>query len=233
MRLFDAGEFHVGFGIVVPSDEETTEFSVQGVTRNGRAPFRHSLAATLYADSLCGSAPFSPELEDAFVSALAELIDLRAELASSDRGSTDVARSAEAQKPIGEDRLAGYPPRTTAGTIRPSDEYSWRPENCDWPSGGHGVQTSGHHRIERLSPVAIRVVHHDVDHYRQEPAEHLRPIADLVAIYAAIPGGTAMDQLVAQHIEPIEQGRQDLRGLAAMARAMTFLLEARRDSQSA
>src|SRR5271157_6269485 len=27
MRLFDAGEFHVGFGIVVPSDEETTEFS--------------------------------------------------------------------------------------------------------------------------------------------------------------------------------------------------------------
>ena len=79
MRLFDAGEFHVGFGIVVPSDEETTEFSVQGVTRNGRAPFRHSLAATLYADSLCGSAPFSPELEDAFVSALAELIDLRAD----------------------------------------------------------------------------------------------------------------------------------------------------------
>jgi hypothetical protein len=27
MRLFDGGEFHVGFGIVVPSDEETTEFS--------------------------------------------------------------------------------------------------------------------------------------------------------------------------------------------------------------
>jgi len=79
MRLFDAGEFHVGFGIVVPSDEETTEFSVQGVTRNGRVPFRHSLAVTLYGDSLCGSTPLSAELEDAFTSALAGLIDLRAD----------------------------------------------------------------------------------------------------------------------------------------------------------
>ena len=31
MRVFDAGEFHVGFGIVVPSDDETTEFSVEGI----------------------------------------------------------------------------------------------------------------------------------------------------------------------------------------------------------
>ena len=80
MRLFDAGEFHVGFGIVVPSDEETTEFSIQGMTRNGRVPFRHSLAATLYGDSLYGSTPLSPELEDAFTSSLEGLIDLRADL---------------------------------------------------------------------------------------------------------------------------------------------------------
>jgi hypothetical protein len=79
MRLFDAGEYHVGFGIVVPSDEETTEFSIQGVTRNGRAPFRHTLAATLYGDSLCGSIPLSPELEAAFTSALAGLTGLRAD----------------------------------------------------------------------------------------------------------------------------------------------------------
>ena len=80
MRLFDASEFHVGFGIVVPSDEETTEFSIQGMTRNGRVPFPHSLAVTLYGDSLCGSMPLSPELEDAFTSSLAGLIDLRADL---------------------------------------------------------------------------------------------------------------------------------------------------------
>ena len=80
MRLFDAGEFHVGFGIVVPSDEETTEFSIQGMTRNGRVPFRHSLAVTLYGDSLYGSTSLSPELEAAFTSSLARLIDLRADL---------------------------------------------------------------------------------------------------------------------------------------------------------
>jgi hypothetical protein len=79
MRLFDAGEFHVGFGIVVPSDEETTEFSIQGMTRNGRVPFRHSLAVTLYGDSLCGSTLLSPELEDAFTSSLAGLTGLRAD----------------------------------------------------------------------------------------------------------------------------------------------------------
>ena len=78
MRLFDAGEFHVGFGIVVPSDEETTEFSVQGMTQNGRVPFRHSLAVTLYGDSLCGCTPLSSELEDAFTSSPTGLIDLRA-----------------------------------------------------------------------------------------------------------------------------------------------------------
>ena len=77
MRLFDAGEFHVGFGIVVPSDEETTEFSIQGMTRNGRVPFRHSLAVTLYGDKLGGSLPLSPDLEDAFTSTLAGLIDSR------------------------------------------------------------------------------------------------------------------------------------------------------------
>ena len=79
MRIFDALEFHVGFGIVVPSDEETTEFSIQGMTRNGRVPFRHSLAVTLYGDSLRGSTPLAPELGDAFTSSLAGLIDLRAD----------------------------------------------------------------------------------------------------------------------------------------------------------
>jgi hypothetical protein len=61
MRVFDAGEFHVGFGIAVPSDKETTEFSVEGVARNGRTPFRHSLAVTLYGDSLSGRTRLSLE----------------------------------------------------------------------------------------------------------------------------------------------------------------------------
>jgi len=94
MRLFDAGEFHVGFGIVVPSDEETTEFSVQGMTQNGRAPFRHSLAVTLYGDKLGGSWSVSHELEDDFTSTLAGLIDSRA---GSRRVIGDQPTSQEAQ----------------------------------------------------------------------------------------------------------------------------------------
>ena len=75
MRVFDAGDFHLGFGIVAPSDEETTEFSVQGMTRNGRTPFRHSLAVTLYGDSLRGRASLSPEVEDVFSTLLAGLVE--------------------------------------------------------------------------------------------------------------------------------------------------------------
>ena len=52
MRLFDAGEFHVGFGIVPPVDEETIEFCVKSKARGGRSPFRYSIPVTLYGDSL-------------------------------------------------------------------------------------------------------------------------------------------------------------------------------------
>jgi hypothetical protein len=51
MRVFDAGEFHAGFGIVVPADPEITDFCAQAALRGNRLPVRHSLAATLYADA--------------------------------------------------------------------------------------------------------------------------------------------------------------------------------------
>ncbi|MCO6417224.1 hypothetical protein JYK14_13770 [Siccirubricoccus sp. KC 17139] len=52
LRLFDAGPFHAGFGIIVPVDEETLAFAREAAARGGRLPFRHSLAATLYGDVL-------------------------------------------------------------------------------------------------------------------------------------------------------------------------------------
>ena len=52
MRIFDAGEFHAGFGIVVPADPELTRFCAQAVARGNRLPVRYSLAATLYADAI-------------------------------------------------------------------------------------------------------------------------------------------------------------------------------------
>ena len=65
MRIFDAGPFYVGFGIAAPTDDETAEFAVQGIKHNGRAPFRYSLAATLYGDSIHGLDYFALEIDEA------------------------------------------------------------------------------------------------------------------------------------------------------------------------
>jgi hypothetical protein len=50
MRVFDAGEFHAGFGIIVPADEDTFGHCVTAGRRGVASPFRHSIAATTYAD---------------------------------------------------------------------------------------------------------------------------------------------------------------------------------------
>ncbi len=60
MRLFDAGPFHAGFGIIVAPDEETIAFCVEAKARGGPLPVRHSLAATLYGDRLRVHAPPGP-----------------------------------------------------------------------------------------------------------------------------------------------------------------------------
>ena len=60
MRLFDAGPFHTGFGIIVEPDPETLDFCLEAKTRGAPLPFRHSLAATLYGDRLRASAPPGP-----------------------------------------------------------------------------------------------------------------------------------------------------------------------------
>ncbi len=60
MRLFDAGSFHAGFGLIVEPDAETIEFCLQAKARGGPLPFRHSLAATLYGDQLRATMPPGP-----------------------------------------------------------------------------------------------------------------------------------------------------------------------------
>lgn len=73
MRLFDAGLFHAGFGIIVPVDEETVELCVQASARGERLPFRHSLASTLYGDSIRAAAPIGPA-DAELLSALLEIL---------------------------------------------------------------------------------------------------------------------------------------------------------------
>ncbi len=60
MRLFDAGPFHAGFGIIVQPDQETIDFCLSAKERGARLPFRYSLAATLYGDHLLEAAPPGP-----------------------------------------------------------------------------------------------------------------------------------------------------------------------------
>ena len=60
MRLFDAGPFHAGFGIIVEPDDETLDFCLAAKARGAPLPFRRSLAATLYGDQLRAEAPPGP-----------------------------------------------------------------------------------------------------------------------------------------------------------------------------
>ena len=84
MRLFDAGPFHAGFGIIAPADEETVEFSVAAKARGSRLPFRHSLAATLYSDTLLDALLPNADQEEL----LATLLDLLASHAEGPHGAT-------------------------------------------------------------------------------------------------------------------------------------------------
>lgn len=52
MRVFDAGPFHAGFGIVVIPDADLVEVCVASATRDNPLPVRHSLAAALYGDEI-------------------------------------------------------------------------------------------------------------------------------------------------------------------------------------
>ncbi|PPQ35595.1 hypothetical protein [Rhodopila globiformis] len=71
MRLFDAGPFHAGFGIVAVPDETTTHFAVAARQRGNPLPFRQSLAATLYGDELRAEQPLE-SLDPAVLEALEE-----------------------------------------------------------------------------------------------------------------------------------------------------------------
>ena len=69
VRLFDAGPFHAGFGVIAHPDEEVVETCVQMQASSGRTLFRHSLAATLYYDDLQERLPVSAE-QEGFLQAL-------------------------------------------------------------------------------------------------------------------------------------------------------------------
>jgi hypothetical protein len=95
MRLFDAGPFHAGFGIIVAPDAETLDFCLGAKERGAPLPFRHSLAATLYGDQLRADAPPGPA-DLALLQTLAEILT-----------SEPTHRGRQSPKP----RRASKPPR--------------------------------------------------------------------------------------------------------------------------
>lgn len=82
MRVFDAGPFHMGFGMAMTPDEETIQMSVAVMQREGRTPFRYPLSATLYADAIAAD-PWTAERE---ADVEGTLMDMRAVLPPSNAG---------------------------------------------------------------------------------------------------------------------------------------------------
>lgn len=73
LRLFDAGPFHAGFGIIIEPDDETLDVCLAATERGAPLPLRHSLAATLFGDQLRANAP--PGAADlALLQTLAEIL---------------------------------------------------------------------------------------------------------------------------------------------------------------
>jgi hypothetical protein len=81
MRLFDAGPFHAGFGIIVEPGDETLDFCLGAKARGAPLPFRHSLAATPYDDQLRDEAPPGPA-DLALLQTLAEILTARPGMAA-------------------------------------------------------------------------------------------------------------------------------------------------------
>ncbi len=93
VRLFDAGPYHAGFGIVVQPDEETVDICIATRQSPRGHPFRHSLAATLYGDRLRDELPPSPEFAEAVLGLLGTLA------APPNRGAEKLTRRPAARKP--------------------------------------------------------------------------------------------------------------------------------------
>lgn len=70
-------------------------------------------------------------------------------------------------------------------------------------------------RIIGATPIAVGMIHHQVNEDRHEAAENGSAITDLVAIDPAIPGSAAVYQLVAKDVEPIKHRCQNARRITA------------------
>jgi hypothetical protein len=98
MRLFDAGPFHAGFGIIVEPDDETLDLCLAAKERGAPLPFRHSLAATLYGDQLRDKVPPGPT-DLALLQTVAEILTAEPGMAAKAEPKQRVRRSPKPRRP--------------------------------------------------------------------------------------------------------------------------------------
>jgi glutamate synthase domain-containing protein 3 len=65
------------------------------------------------------------------------------------------------------------------------------------------------HWIMRHPPGMTGIVHHQIDKNGQEETKQGATIADLSAVDGAVECRAAVHQLIAQHVKPVKQDRQD------------------------
>ena len=70
--------------------------------------------------------------------------------------------------------------------------------------------------IERLAPVFIWVVHHDVDENGHQKPEDLSAILNLRPVDTTVPGRPPVNKLIAQDIQPVKNKAQDACAVACL-----------------
>ena len=61
-----------------------------------------------------------------------------------------------------------------------------------------------HRRIAGITPAFVGILHYEMDHGGYEFGQNLRPVADLITVDRALSCCAAVDQLIAECVEPVE-----------------------------
>lgn len=85
-------------------------------------------------------------------------------------------------------------------------------------------RAGSNHRKRHLSEIFAAALHHQPDDHRHQQPKNRRTILHLHPVGAAAPGGAAVDQLVAQHVEAVQHDGEQGGGVVAHHRVQrTFL----------
>ena len=70
-----------------------------------------------------------------------------------------------------------------------------------------------HDRVERPPPIFVRIVHHDIDEHGHKEGQDGGTVTHLFTVDAAVPGRASMNELIAEHIQPLEHEAEDAHGI--------------------